>query len=334
MSSLRPFSSSAITISLPKPGRGKATPALTYCTARSCPSTPPTACRRNPRRLPDRRAGRVTGGRLVCRFRGEVLARTGRQERRSVPRAARTVLAALANQRRLEAALGRTDKLAHRALHLANLLEIVERVLGVVHIDDADHDFLPARAVTRAHPCVSRRPLPHRQIDSAPVQERAPCARGRSAAGTCFLSKWYSHSMSVWNLGSWLFLIHSVCPSICAGSAEQRVRGGDQSASTDEVTEQVPINTTSLSARTRPGPPCTRLASLARVPRGTHRLGAGAGVNGVEHRHRVALARPVLGRKALWAAHQSGPCASRRVRAAAHKARAPATRRPVPLRIA
>jgi len=107
-SSFRPLSSSEITMSLPKPESGRAT---AFIASRNHGGHPKCA-----------------DGRLP-----EYTARTW---------VTRTFLAALANQRRLELALGGADKLAHCAFDLADLLGVFQRVLGVVHIHNADHDFL------------------------------------------------------------------------------------------------------------------------------------------------------------------------------------------------
>jgi hypothetical protein len=176
---LRPLSSSEITMSLPKPGRGRAT-AFT--------------------------ALRDHGAHPVRRWQAGYAPRTW---------VTLTFLAAPANQRRLELALGGADKLAQCAFDLANLLGVFQRVLGVVHIHNADHDFL-ARAMSPHRPLVCQRAIEGHARRGATAGSRGGARLGTfEAVGTCFFSKWYSHSMSVLNLGLGQSLIHSVCPSTC-----------------------------------------------------------------------------------------------------------------------
>jgi hypothetical protein len=146
-SSLRPLSSSEITMSLPKPESGRANAFTT--------------------------ALRGHGGHPKCAD-GRL---PGYAPRTWVTL---TFLAALANQRRLELALGGADKLAQCAFDLADLLGVFQRVLGVVHIHNADHDFL-ARAMSSHQPLLCQRAIAGHVRRDFPTHAGSEQRRGAAA---------------------------------------------------------------------------------------------------------------------------------------------------------
>jgi hypothetical protein len=144
---LRPLSSSEITMSLPKPESGRANAFTT--------------------------ALRGHGGHPKCAD-GRL---PGYAPRTWVTL---TFLAALANQRRLELALGGADKLAQCAFDLADLLGVFQRVLGVVHIHNADHDFL-ARAMSSHQPLLCQRAIAGHVRRDFPTHAGSEQRRGAAA---------------------------------------------------------------------------------------------------------------------------------------------------------